>query len=554
MINERTFEHIPLVPQPKELKVQLYQHQRASVHQMEEREKTQRIIQNDTVIDTNISVNADKTGFGKTLAMVTLIHRDKMKWDMETTFDQSVIKTYAGGRIKMTKTISYEKLDVTLVLVSQSIIHQWYDECHKTPLSVKMITSRKLVETVMIENYDVILVTPTMYNKLVSKYFGMAWKRFIFDEPGHLKVPAMNRIITGFTWLVTATPNAIAVKHRNCRNSFMYDIIGSTGWVDFDIQFAYMIVKNDDDFIKHSFEMPPTNHIFYKCYNPIYKAVSGLVTPNIKQMISAGNIKGAIKSLGGGETKNIAELVRQKKIFERDELESRLSVYIVKNKKKQITIVTLKISRINSQLIELQNRYDEMLKGDCSICFSSISDPVMEPNCQNIFCGKCLLKWLENANSCPLCRDSIVSKDLIYIDMKESKTDAKRKIEPKQVKTKINTTISLIKNNPKGRFIIFSAWDRTFSSIRTQLTVHDISFIEVKGGVDERKKNIKSFKSGNIQVIFLNSRFNGAGINLQESSDIIVYHRMDNSTLNQIIGRANRIGRIESLNVHHLQI
>jgi SNF2 family DNA or RNA helicase len=554
MINERTFEHIPLVPQPKELKVQLYQHQRASVHQMEEREKTQRIIQNDTVIDTNISVNADKTGFGKTLAMVTLIHRDKMKWDMETTFDQSVIKTYAGGRIKMTKTISYEKLDVTLVLVSQSIIHQWYDECHKTPLSVKMITSRKLVETVMIENYDVILVTPTMYNKLVSKYFGMAWKRFIFDEPGHLKVPAMNRIITGFTWLVTATPNAIAVKHRNCRNSFMYDIIGSTGWVDFDIQFAYMIVKNDDDFIKHSFEMPPTNHIFYKCYNPIYKAVSGLVTPNIKQMISAGNIKGAIKSLGGGETKNIAELVRQKKIFERDELESRLSVYIVKNKKKQITIVTLKISRINSQLIELQNRYDEMLKGDCSICFSSISDPVMEPNCQNIFCGKCLLKWLENANSCPLCRDSIVSKDLIYIDMKESKTDAKRKIEPKQVKTKINTTISLIKNNPKGRFIIFSAWDRTFSSIRTQLTVHDISFIEVKGGVNKREKNIKSFKSGHIQVIFLNSRFNGAGINLQESSDIIVYHRMDNSTLNQIIGRANRIGRIESLNVHHLQI
>jgi SNF2 family DNA or RNA helicase len=195
-----------------------------------------------------------------------------------------------------------------------------------------------------------------------------------------------------------------------------------------------------------------------------------------------------------------------------------------------------------------------MLKGDCSICFSSISDPVMEPNCQNIFCGKCLLKWLENANSCPLCRDSIVSKELIYIDTEESKTYSKRKIEPKQLKTKINTTISLIKNNPNGQFIIFSAWDRTFSSIRTQLTVHDISFIEVKGGVNKREKNIKSFKSGHIQVIFLNSRFNGAGINLQESSDIIVYHRMNNSTLNQIIGRANRIGRIESLNVHHLQI
>jgi len=138
--------------------------------------------------------------------------------------------------------------------------------------------------------------------------------------------------------------------------------------------------------------------------------------------------------------------------------------------------------------------------------------------------------------------------------MDESKLTVKRMKEPEQLKTKINTTISLIKSNPKGRFIIFSAWDQTFSVIRKCLNTHDIGFIEVNGGVNERKKNIRSFKDGNIRVIFLNSRFNGAGINLQESSDIIVYHRMDNSTLNQIIGRANRIGRVESLNVHHLRI
>jgi SNF2 family DNA or RNA helicase len=554
MISEETFEHIPLIPQPKELKTQLYQHQRASVYEMEEREKTQRVIRGDTIIDTNISVNADKTGYGKTLAMVTLVYRDKMKWDMETRFEQSVITTYTGGRIKMTATKQYEKLDVTLVLASQSIIHQWYEECQKTPLSVKMITTRKLVETVLIENYDIILVTPTMYNKLVSKYSGIAWKRFIFDEPGHLKVTAMNRIVAGFIWLVTATPDAITAKHRNCRNSFMYDIVGNGSWASFTTQFSFMIIKNSDEFIKYSFEMPSTNHIHYKCYNPIYKAVSGLVTTNITQMISAGNIQGAIKALGGGETKNIAELVRQKKIFERDELESRLKVYEIKNKRKQIDIVTGKIERIDAQLSELNSRYDEILKGDCSICFSPISDPVMEPNCQNVFCGKCLLKWLENKNSCPLCRESIASKELIYINMDESKLTVKRMKEPEQLKTKINTTISLIKSNPKGRFIIFSAWDQTFSVIRKCLNTHDIGFIEVNGGVNERKKNIRSFKDGNIRVIFLNSRFNGAGINLQESSDIIVYHRMDNSTLNQIIGRANRIGRVESLNVHHLRI
>jgi hypothetical protein len=494
----------------------------------------------------------DFTVTHNTLAMVTLVYRDKMKWDMEKMFEQSVVTTYTEGQIKKTTTKYYEKLDVTLVLVSQSIIHQWYDECHKTPLSVKMITTNKLVDTVLIKNYDIILVTPTMYNKLVSKYSGIAWKRFIFDEPGHLKVTSMNRIVAGFIWLVTATPDSIIAKHRNCTKSFIHDIVGG-GFASFSIMFSYMIIKNNDEFIKHSFEMPLTNHIHYKCYNPIYKAVSGLVTENITLMISAGNIQGAIKALGGGETKNIAELIRQQKIFERDELTSRLVVYKLKNKNKHIDIATRKIKRIDAQLEELSTRYDEILTGNCSICFSQISDPVMEPNCQNVFCGKCLLKWMENKNSCPLCRDSIVSKELIYINMNESKTNYKCVKEP-QLKTKIDTTISLIKNKPDGRFIIFSAWDQTFSIIRECLNVYNISFIEVKGGVKERKRNIKSFKDGNIQVIFLNSRFNGAGINLQESSDIIVYHQMDDSTLDQIIGRANRIGRIESLNVHHLQI
>ena len=55
-------------------------------------------------------------------------------------------------------------------------------------------------------------------------------------------------------------------------------------------------------------------------------------------------------------------------------------------------------------------------------------------------------------------------------------------------------------------------------------------------------------------MIFLNSNFNGAGINLQEATDIILYHEMPLNVQNQIIGRANRIGRTEALNVHHLQV
>tara|TARA_B110000908_G_C10027358_1_gene345747 strand:+ start:163 stop:591 length:429 start_codon:yes stop_codon:yes gene_type:complete len=142
----------------------------------------------------------------------------------------------------------------------------------------------------------------------------------------------------------------------------------------------------------------------------------------------------------------------------------------------------------------------------------------------------------------------------MYISNGEDEGKSEKKSKSPQIKTKINTVISLIKSKSEGKFIIFSAWDQTFEPIRTQLTKHGINFVEVGGTVEKRKRNIANFRTGDIHVIFLNSRNNGSGINLQESSDIIVYHKMSDDALTQIIGRANRLGRVDPLHVHHLQI
>ena len=120
--------------------------------------------------------------------------------------------------------------------------------------------------------------------------------------------------------------------------------------------------------------------------------------------------------------------------------------------------------------------------------------------------------------------------------------------------TKIEKVLNLIQSKKHGKFIIFSSWDQTFGPIRDMLNLNNINFIEIKGCISTREKNLTDFKKGNTNVIFLNSQNNGSGINLQEASDLIVYHTMDSSTLNQIIGRANRLGRIDTLDVHHLQI
>ena len=52
--------------------------------------------------------------------------------------------------------------------------------------------------------------------------------------------------------------------------------------------------------------------------------------------------------------------------------------------------------------------------------------------------------------------------------------------------------------------------------------------------------------------MLLNAKYYGAGLNLQITNDIIIYHRFDKETEEQIIGRANRYGRTEPLSVYYL--
>ena len=94
--------------------------------------------------------------------------------------------------------------------------------------------------------------------------------------------------------------------------------------------------------------------------------------------------------------------------------------------------------------------------------------------------------------------------------------------------------------------------DATAGGILRDCAAHDITIKEVKGASDTRARIISQFKTGEIRGIFLNANNNGAGINLQECTDIVFYHKMHPDVRTQVIGRAMRIGRKEALTVHTL--
>lgn len=543
-----TLESVNMIEQPDDLKVSLFPHQKAMVYRMEALERDKFITYDNCKIQTDIGICADTTGYGKTMSVITLILRDKMPWDLKTDHVCEGVCSFSDQHVKQFKSFYFAKKNATLVLVGSSVIHQWGLELLKTPLKFIIITNAKALTGVNLDKFDVILVNPAMFNKIWELYPQIAWKRFVYDEPASIRVPAMKTTIAGFTWFITATPGNISHRHRSCRQSYMSRITDGFEYIR-----QHITLKNSDEFVQQSFSMPPTHQIKYECYVPVSRAIRGLVSDRISKFIEAGNILGAIQALGGQKTSNIVDLVKRIKLAELEDAQSKIRRWTLLEEHARIEEWKNRETEILRQIKELGSRFEKSLDDRCSICFDALCKPVMEPLCQNIFCGACLFSWLNTKGTCPLCRREVKQEELIYIERDGEKEEKEeKKEEEKKLPTKAETIIKIINDKKAGRFIIFSEYDASFDTIRSVLRGNTIPFVEIKGSVESRTKNIEKYRRGDVDVVFLNSNMDSSGINLQETTDIIIYHNMDEGVKKQILGRANRIGRTEPLYVHNL--
>lgn len=491
----------------------------------------------------------DFTVTHNTLAIVGLLTRNSMGWNMEMPFSKETIHSESNGLIIKHIVKRFRRLPTTLVLVSSSIVSQWLTELSYSNLNVATVTTRKDVDTVKAENFDVIIIVPTMYNDYMRSYSNFAWKRFIFDEPNSVRIPRMKDIVAGFYWFVTATPNDMKSMYQHARYGFMRNIVGDMWNNSIEEQYKEVIIKNDLDFVKKSFLMPPVNHIYHKCYETLIHALRGVVDDQVMDLLNAGNIEEAITALGGYKVTNVIELVKQKKNDHINQLNSlKTSGQICEH---EIAKIEEKITTLQRQIETIDSRYEEILNNNnCNICLDNLKHPVMEPNCQNIFCTDCIIRWLSKVPTCPLCKCVVNKQSLLYIKTDNDLSPVNNHV---QMTTKTQKILELIQSNAESKFLIMSRYYDTFVPICRLLTENNIPFVQVKGSQHVKEKKINAFKTGNIRVIFLESLYDSSGINLQEASDIIFYHRISKDMEEQIVGRVMRIGQTKPLNVHHLQ-
>jgi SNF2 family DNA or RNA helicase len=107
--------------------------------------------------------------------------------------------------------------------------------------------------------------------------------------------------------------------------------------------------------------------------------------------------------------------------------------------------------------------------------------------------------------------------------------------------------------NPIKKYLIFTEYESALNSkITNILDKWGLTYGRIRGTSATITKMIQDYKTGNINTLLINSKYFGSGINLENTTDIIIIHKMQSDIEMQVIGRAQRYGRIGNLRVWKL--
>ena len=533
-------------------------------------------------ISTNVGILGDMVGYGKTLIALALITVNNVEnIHINNTYSKSFNNhiNYSYLNISSLNNLIVPSniiFNTTLVIVPRGPVYiQWVNmiKTHTSlnVLSIENLTFIKKHLPVFTQNnrneiidffngYDLVLIKNTTLKLLYKYYYNdnnfniiNNWKRVIIDEAHDIINQLKVHINYNYLWMISGTYDALLKKVYNNKNSLIYT--NTVNELMNDEFINLMLVKNNNNFIKNSFKIPEPIEKFYLCkLSNNFNVIKTFISDSILDKINANDITGAIKELGGkNETENdIIELVSRE--LKRDLFNKEAERNYISNLDIPVEQKTTKLKTINAEIEQqvekiknLTERISYISSKTCSICMELIRNPIMI-ECTHIFCGGCLIKWLKNNNSCPCCRSNINGTDKLIAIVNENENE---NITPEIILSKEETLLKIIRHKPDGRFLIFSKNENSFEKIKSELNKNNNKYELLKGTTTHMINVLNKFKSGEINIILLNTQYAGSGIDISYATDVIIFHNMGIDK-HQAIGRAQRVGRTDKLYIHNL--
>ena len=494
----------------------------------------------------------------------------------------------------------------SLLILPHNIVNQWtsYVQEHTQGLRVYTVKKTKDCDYERAGFFsdifcaDLVIVSSTMLRKFVGAvslyepcFRGIVWSRVFVDEADSIEctLPA-GGISARFVWLITASwtnmlfPSGLQSYSIATLSPELQDVLGRTevrGLTtshscfvrntvsnSMDPHFTTLVLRNSDAWINASLEQPVFHHETIMCRTPAnLTLLKEFISPAAMEALHAGDTAGALTALGlKASSKDTlvdrvtaglrSDLLQSEKIlaFKRD-----IEYSTAAAKAAAIEKAEAKVVRLREQLASLEARVAASATDKCPICYDVPNTTTLTPCCRNAFCLACLCECIAAKPACPLCRAPIDSVSaLMVVDGSgasgpSSSSDEMAVDEIEQLPTKAAALLKLLsESSADQRFLVFSAHEASFRGLRELLLVHGVQ-CELLSGSGARVDRLRErFASGDVRVLCMNARHVGAGINLEATTDVVLYHRMNTELEKQVIGRAVRFERKRPLRVVHL--
>jgi hypothetical protein len=505
-----------------------------------------------------------------------------------------------------------KEVSTSLFIIPHALMGQWETYVsNDTTLKCCFVKKRKeaelpnLLET--IEQYDALFVSSTMWNSFRAIHHprNILWRRVFIDEADSIAITTDWDDINGlFYWFISAswlnlvfaggayfnvlsaytpldeTPPYVIERVKKLQNNHYLQIPGcrhvnivrrmcgisanhSTVAINAAVsQSARLIVHSSEDYIKTSFTMPTTTTRKIICATPTnIRVLDSFISREMMERLNAGDVAGALESLGMNsytetEITDAVTLSIQKELHNAKvtyEYKKTLEYSTEALKNKAIEAQEQKIASIESRISAIQERLKRAKEQTCPICYCDLTNTAVTPCCQQLFCFACLCESLKRVASCPLCRARIDNiKDIKVLGQSAAQMQPQEVPKTNSLLNKNDSFVKFMKENPNARVLMFSSYDASFTKLEDSLDAADIKYSMLNGSQLRIAKLLREFKAGKYNVLFLNARNMGAGLNIESATHVMLFHRMSAELESQIIGRANRLGRTNSLEVVYL--
>lgn len=543
------------------------------------------------VMRTRVGVLADRVGSGKSFVVLALVLSQVRGGRVLRRDDQ--VRSFASGRVTVTTPDVSAPVATTMLVVPHNLCAQWeaYVAAFCPPdLGVVVVRRQANVASLAepggrqrLADAELVLVTSTCHNQvaaLVRKH-GLKLSRVVYDEADSLHIHRCATIDACFCWLVTASyPNLMFPGGRNHydpaarsvvwsitgvrHNGFIKDVCNDVHNQMHNHMSRLLVVKCSDAYVQASLDMQPPEVTHVVCQVPAaLRVLSGVADRAIIDCLNAGDVASALAHVNApnkNSEDNIVAVLVEKYARELSNWEHRLDLVESRLEFDDPAERDVEAARVRRKRDEARQRIDSIRErivstDTCCICYCGIENKSVAPCCSNAFCFQCISIWIHRTHTCPLCKRDLTNANLLVVRPEGAATGTPQ-ASPDALPDKLAALEAVLRRRraetPSAKFLVFSSYDNTFTQVTPLLTSMGIRHSFLKGNGYVVQSIVNEFKTGDIDVLLVNPKHYGCGLNLQNTTDIVLFHKFDSEAEKQVIGRADRFGRQDALRVWYL--